>query len=619
MDFFEHQEKARKRTGFLILCFSLAIISIVLSVYFVIIIVLAKNIIWKPDLFLGVLVVTAGVVVFGSLFKILQLLNGGASVAMHLGGQKVASVTRDPAERKLMNVVEEMAIASGVPVPEVYVLNEENGINAFAAGTSPENTVIGVTRGCIRNLTRDELQGVIAHEFSHILNGDMRMNLNLMGWIHGILCLALIGRVLLEIRSDNRKGSNPLPFIGLALLIIGWIGVFFGRLIKSAVSRQREFLADASAVQFTRNPNGIAGALKKIGGLSDGSKLATPAAEEASHLFFGNGLAESWFGLMATHPPLEERIKAIDPTFDGKIPTYTGGTPLGDETVRGFQSATPPMIQKTFHPSPSILSRVGTLSEKHLQYAAELKKSIPPELSETARESGGACALVYATLLSSDEKIRSLQMEHLATQIQEGLCRETARLSEKISVLEPRLRLPLVNLAISGLRCMSEKQYEEFKKVVDLLIASDGQIDLFEYTLQKILMRNLDSQFFPVKARAAQFYSLNSLRPDCGILISMLARSGNAEEKQMHDAFFLGMMSLGVSETEIEMVQCDLAEFDAALNKLSLASPAIKKSVLEACAKTVAMDGEIQEYEAELLRAIADTLDCPIPPFIEGL
>ena len=169
-------------------------------------------------------------------------------------------------------------------------------------------------------LTRDELQGVIGHEFSHILNGDMRLNLRLMGIIFGILCLAVIGRVLLYTRSRSSKDKNPLPLLGLALIVIGWVGVFFGRLIQAAVSRQREFLADASSVQFTRNPAGLAGALKKIGGLSYGSKLEAAHAEEASHMFFGNGMGESFFHLMDTHPPLAERIRAIDPSFDGTLP-----------------------------------------------------------------------------------------------------------------------------------------------------------------------------------------------------------------------------------------------------------------------------------------------------------
>ena len=236
-----------------------------------------------------------------------------------LGGRLVNPAQPDPDERKLLNVVEEMAIASGIPVPQVYVLPEEKGINAFAAGHSTSDAVVAVTQGALRLLTRDELQGVIGHEFSHILNGDMRLNLRLMGLIFGILCLAVIGRVLLHVRGGG-KDKNPLPLLGLVLVLMGWVGVFFGRLIQAAVSRQREFLADASAVQFTRNPAGLAGALKKIGGLSYGSKLKNAHAGEASHMFFGNGMGGSFLGLMETHPPLAERILALEPDFDGEFP-----------------------------------------------------------------------------------------------------------------------------------------------------------------------------------------------------------------------------------------------------------------------------------------------------------
>ncbi len=265
-----------------------------------------------------------------------------------LDGRLINSNATEADERKLLNVVEEMAIASGIPVPQVYLLEDEAGINAFAAGHSTGDAAIGVTRGGMKMLSRDQLQGVIGHEFSHILNGDMRLNLRLMGLIFGILCLTVVGRVLLRTRGTK----NPLPLLGLALIVIGGIGVLFGRLIQAAVSRQREFLADAASVQFTRNPDGLAGALKKIGGLSSGSKLESPHAQEASHLFFANGLRSSVSGLMATHPPLEERIRALDPAFDGEFPTVT---PVIAEPSQPFQRLTsqpPPIPPRRTQPPP---------------------------------------------------------------------------------------------------------------------------------------------------------------------------------------------------------------------------------------------------------------------------
>ena len=328
MDFFERQDKARRNTKFLVFYFLLAVVFLILAVYAAIALIFTgvelKNsasessvrLVADPTLFFWTALGTLAVISIGSVSKTLALARGGSAVAELLDGRLVNSNTTDASERKLLNVVEEMAIASGVPVPQVYVMDDEAGINAFAAGHSASDAAISVTRGCMTMLSRDELQGVIAHEFSHILNGDMRLNLRLIGLIFGILCLTIIGRVLIQTRG--RK--NPLPLLGLALIIIGWVGVVFGRLIQAAVSRQREVLADASAVQFTRNPAGLAGALKKIGGLADGSRLKSPHAEEASHLFFADGLSKSFFGF-ATHPPLIERIRALDPSFDGNFPS----------------------------------------------------------------------------------------------------------------------------------------------------------------------------------------------------------------------------------------------------------------------------------------------------------
>ena len=337
MDFFERQDKARKKTKLLVFYFILAVAALIVAVYFAALLIFSgvqaqqhRNFgespqfaLWNPQLFLGVAGGVLAVVLIGSGYKTVALAQGGSAVSEMMGARLVSPNTNDPDERKLLNVVEEMAIASGVPVPHVYVMDEEDGINAFAAGHKPGDATITVTRGCVKILSRDELQGVIGHEFSHILNGDMRLNLRLMGIIFGILCLAIIGRVLLQTaRVGGRgRGQNPLPLLGLLLLVIGYIGVFFGRLIQAAVSRQREFLADASSVQFTRNPGGITGALKKIGGLGEtGSRLSHAHAEELSHMFFGNGVSEPFIGLLETHPPLAERIRVFDPNFDGKFP-----------------------------------------------------------------------------------------------------------------------------------------------------------------------------------------------------------------------------------------------------------------------------------------------------------
>src|SRR5262245_33763556 len=318
MDFFERQDRARRNTLQLIVYFGFGVVLMILAVYLAVLVAFTglsasesrhshgfgersrpAFTLWNPSWFMGAATGTLSVVLLGALYRVSGLSRGGKAVAEMLNGRPISPVTTDPDERKVLNVVEEMALASGVPVPPVYLLANESGINAFAAGHSPSDAVIGVTAGTVRLLKRDELQGVIAHEFSHILNGDMRLNLRLMGWVFGILCLAIIGRMLLQVRGGKK---NPLPVLGIALLVIGWAGVFFGRLIQAAVSRQREFLADAAAVQFTRNPEGLAGALKKIGGLKMGSRIKAAEAEEASHMFFGNGVGKSFLHLWDTHP-----------------------------------------------------------------------------------------------------------------------------------------------------------------------------------------------------------------------------------------------------------------------------------------------------------------------------
>ena len=324
MDFFTQQEKSRKKTGLLVFFFITAVVLIIAALYAVITAILFYNKMvidpFQPVLLLCVAGGTLAIVIGGSLFKTSQLRRGGAAVAKMLGARPVARDTRDLKEKQFLNVVEEMAIASGVTVPDAYVLDEQ-GINAFAAGWGTSDAAVCVTTGCLNFLTRDELQGVIAHEFSHVLNGDMRLNIRLMGLIFGILVIAQIGYFILRGSSRGRvrissgrgksgSGAAVIFLVALALMCIGYIGVFFGNLIMAAVSRAREFLADASAVQFTRNPSGIAGALKKIGGLADGSLIHHPNAAQASHMFFANGISSFWSNMFATHPPLAKRVSA---------------------------------------------------------------------------------------------------------------------------------------------------------------------------------------------------------------------------------------------------------------------------------------------------------------------
>jgi Zn-dependent protease with chaperone function len=646
MDFFEHQDKARKNTKVLVFYFVIAVACIIASVYIASLLIFHGTqsqpqpgdparalVLWDPELFLYVVLGTLGVVIVGSLYKTAALAQGGSAVAESLGGRLINPNTTHPDERKLLNVIEEMAIASGVPVPKIYVLDNEKGINAFAAGHSPSDAAIGVTRGCMTLLTRDELQGVIGHEFSHILNGDMRLNLRMMGVIFGIVCLAVIGRVL--IHSRGGKDRNPLMLLGFALIVIGGIGVFFGRLIQAALSRQREFLGDASSVQFTRNPAGLSGALQKIGGA--GSRVESAHAGEASHMFFGNGLGNPFLGMLATHPPLEARIRAIDPGWDGKFkhgggpavevgpsreavkpsssrfpfpPIY--GMPGGRAVAAGFAAN---VVQ-----AGTVLPSLGKPTPLHLCYAVDLRNSFSEKIQSAARDPLDATALLYAMLLSPDEDLRAKQLTELARQTTPGIGETTAALWPEVAPVASRARLPLANLALPALRHLRPDELQQFSQALQWLMESDEQIEIFEFVLQKIVRRHLSLQSGETRPPSIRYHTLKPLVGDCDVVLSALANVSSSNAGDVEKAFRTGAPHLRAKADEPRLLpreECGLEQLDTALDRLALAVPQIKKNVIEACVHVVGTDGLIQEREAELLRAIADTLDCPIPPFVE--
>jgi Zn-dependent protease with chaperone function len=646
MDFFEHQERARKRTKWLVCYFIAAVVIMIAVIYFALALVFSiqrgepafdgRGGLWNPWLLLGAGGGTLLVILIGSLIKISELSQGGSAVATMLGGRPLSLHPTDLDEKRLRNVVEEMALAAGVPVPEIYVLDQEEGINAFAAGFSPSDAAVGVTRGSMKLLSRDELQGVIAHEFSHILNGDMRLNIRLIGLVHGILCLAIIGRILLRTAgrssgrsSGNKRGGNPLPFIGLVLLVVGMVGVFFGRLIKSAVSRQREFLADAAAVQFTRHPPGLAGALKKIGGLMQGSRLQAANAEEASHLFFGNGLKESWFNWMSTHPPLTQRIRLLEPGFDGNFPVVTPVADIAAPAASPQDPASSPeatqpaafagavIPPRRFAPPPPAVGREVWPSVEQIDFAVDLVASLPEAITAATREPFAASALVYGLLLSPDAAVRETQLRRLEAVVSPAILRELNRLWPHLESLEARHKLPLVELALPALRGLSPGQFEMFTQDVQALIAQDAQVDLFEFALQKMLLRHLAPHFGPPPKLIVSYYALRPLLAECSTLLSTLARCGQPDEAAAVTAFAAGAARLGTTGPALRFLpeeECGLGPVDAALTRLAELSMAMKKKLLLACAHTVAHDGVVQVAEAELIRAIADALGCSIPP-----
>jgi Zn-dependent protease with chaperone function len=640
MDFFESQDQARRKTVRLIFLYFLAVSLIVLSIYFVALFVsdfaglelTRDHAAWHPEVFLAVSLATLAVIFLGSAYRIVQLRGGGSRVAEMMGGRRVTPGTTDPDEQRFVNVVQEMAIASGVPMPEIFIMDEEEGINAFAAGYSPSDAAVAVTRGCLQKLNRDELQGVIAHEFSHILNGDMRLNIRLIGILNGILVLHLMGflavrslrfSAMTRTRSSNGKGGGGgvivvILILGFALMVIGYIGVLCSRMIQAAVSRQREFLADAAAVQFTRNPEGIGGALKKIGGASHGSQVQASHAVETSHMFFANGMTSALSNAFATHPPLADRIRAIDPTFDGKSwvrpskSTSRKPPPMPKKKSAEKRSPFEP-ITKSFPMSPeALLATIGTLGAENISYAGQILQQLPEPLKEAARDAIGAEAIIYSLLLSREPKLQKEQLALIPEASSPGIGREVKRIQATVAELPTRTRLPLVDLAIPALRQLSVGQFQHFRQTVAKLIASDNQLSLFEFSLEKVLMRHLENHFQQSARPTTQYYAPNAVAAEFSLLLSALSHAG---DKNTRRAFAAGQaripeLQLRFSPPE----QCSLQQIDQALAKLDLASYPVKKRFLDAALAVVISDGKIAADEGELIRALADSIDCPMPP-----
>ena len=637
-DFFQQQDVARRGTTRLVVLFSLAVLAIVVSVE----VLLAATMgyfgrdpdtgaidwtaVGDPRLLLLATLGTLLVVGGGSLYKIAQLRGGGRVIAEELGGRLVDGGTSDPVERRLLNVVEEMAIASGTSTPPVYIMDGEAGINAFAAGFASQDAVIGVTRGAATTLDRDELQGVIAHEFSHILNGDMRLNIRLVGLLHGIFLIGMIGYFILRMsfytgggRSRDNKGAVPILALGAGLAIVGFAGTFFGNLIKAAVSRQREFLADSSAVQFTRHPGGIAGALKKIGGFVTGSRVENPNAPQASHMFFGR--ATSGFSAMfSTHPPLGERIRRIDPSWDGEFPDLAetaGGAPgaVGPSGAVGFAGgdaggAAGPNLA-------AAIGQVGQPTPAHVEYAAGLIDRLPEPVVAAAHEPYGARALVYALLLDHDPGPRRLQLAHLEAAADDGVYEETVRLAPVVERLDPRVRLPVLEIALPALRSLTSRQVERFQENVVALVEADEVIDLFEWSLQRILLRDMRASFGRSGPTRVRHRSAGAVRSPLAVLLSVLAYVGNRDPQAAERAFAEGWRVLSLPEQRLlPHRECGFTALDAALVELDRAAPQVKKQTLEAAVACITADREVTVEEGELLRVVSAWINCPMPPIL---
>lgn len=619
MNFFEAQEKARHNTAVLSLLFAAAVAGLIALLY------VAVHVFTLPeplsrqtldyDLLLNVALGVGALISIGTLYKTLVLAaGGGAAVAESMGGRLIPSATNNPDERRLLNIVSEMALASGCPVPRVYVLPDDN-INAFAAGTKIGNAVIGVTHGAMKAFSRDEMQGVIAHEFSHIMNGDMRLNLKLIGIIHGIMLLSYLGYFLLRSSiyssfSSSRNGAAAaLPIAGLVLLVAGSVGAFFGGWIRAAVSRQREYLADASAVQYTRNPQGIGGALQKIG-VKHGL-LKHPHAAECAHMFFANGVALGFSNMFASHPPIEKRIKCVLPEWDGKIHGDAVATPAAAATAGSAAAEVAHLSGAAAAPQPpdllaalfggaesavTAVSRAGTAAD--FATAGKVLQSLPQILREALEDSYSARALVYAMLLDdNDDACRRAQCGHLRAFADTGVYELSMKIAPEISRLPCCVRLPLLMQTLPALRMLSSAQYALFTRNLAALIAADEKVSLFEWGVEAVLLHYLEACFGePVKTK------IPDAKTAARYALSVLAQAGEQDA--------------GVPNNRRPAF--DPHRLEQAMRRLDKLPPAQKRAFIQAAADLAARDGILGADEGVLLRVFAALLDCPLPPALVG-
>ena len=645
MDFFEHQDRAKAQSKKFVLLYAISVIAIcaVLSIIAFTIVFFSAS---EPNqsatlpAFAAAAITaltTALLIGAGSAHRISELKGGGSTVARSLGGILIDPSTRDPHQRQLLNIVEEMSIASGVPVPPVYIMPNEKGINAFAAGYAPGDAVIGVTQGCITGLKRDELQGVIAHEFSHILNGDMKLNIRMIGFLNGILLLTIIGHLLLRYAPHTARDKNGVPVLlvmlalAISMLILGSLGALAAKLIQASVSRQREFLADASAVQFTRNPEGIANALRRLGSKQRATKVKHPRAQESAHMFFGQAL--NLGASLATHPPLPLRIKRINPQWDGTfLPPLEVTTPqtepqpkkpsaqerLRDQFNKRMGTAIPDSLTAAI----PLLAASGTLTPDHIDHARAIIQSIPEPLKDAAHDISSSRAVVYALLLDrQNARVFQDQIDHLAKHADPAVAKLTQQLSTAATTLKPELRLPLLDMTLASLAHLSDQQHATFRDNITALISMDSSVTLFEWVTIRVLTRHLEQRQGINNQPTTQYYALNKLSTEVSTLLSIIARTDTPTETEAAEAITLANTALPSSNstpiaTLLPEDQCTLDALGSALSTLNTASPKLKRAILHAATLTAAHDRIITTTEAELIRAIADTLSIPVPPLL---
>jgi Zn-dependent protease with chaperone function len=650
VDFYSRQAAARGQTRWLVFAFIVALLAVALALDFVLFTFLAGRSRYygfnaldyaaaNPGQALLCTLLVMGVLAIASLYKSMELRGGGGVVARSLGGVLLSADTADLKRKRLLNVVEEMAIASGVPMPEVYVLEQEPAINAFAAGHTPANAAVTVTQGALDRLSRDELQGVIGHEFSHILNGDMRLNVQLMGWVFGLFVIGLIGRMMLQVSPRNRRDSSGLVALGFAVVVLGYVGLLAGRILQAAVARQRERLADASGVQFTRNPEGLKGALVKIAALPEGSALVAADAEQAAHMFFAEGLSR----LFATHPPILERIRELDPHFDPRELERAAAEPDQNPSAAEFAAheggASQAAAASQFGggafagarnfaggglggvgqiSAADVATKVGRPETGHILHAQAVRRALPPAVRELTESPGGAQALVISLLISADPAVRERQLAMLAKTASPASLEVVQRVIPIAQSLDPMLRLPALQRAFAALRRLTMPQRKVLAQRANDLIHADARIDVFEFCLAKLLETLLNDELRATAPHGK--LTLEDAESEIALLFATLAQIGAPDERAARMAYEVGISTvLPMRRPPFAPAEDWPRKLSAALPRLEQLHPFAKKAVIEGLVKTVASDEVLTEEEAELLRTVCALLHCPLPPLLPAI
>jgi Zn-dependent protease with chaperone function/uncharacterized tellurite resistance protein B-like protein len=645
MNFFDHQRAAKGTTLKLVVLFAAAVVAMVAGIDAVVAIAMGYKRA-DPSAIIGVVIMVTAItllLIAGRMFfKMLSLRQGGAAVAASLGATPVDPTTTDPQLRRLVNIVEEMSLASGVPTPRLFVMPREPGINAFAAGFTPADAAICVTGGALAQLNRDELQGVIGHEFSHVLNGDMRLNIRLIGLLAGILLIGMIGLRFLQFggRGSDSKGAAPIVVIAFAMMVLGFIGVFFANLIKAAVSRQREWLADASAVQFTRQTDGLEGALKKIGGIPTGSRLRDArSANEVSHMLFGEGVKRSFTSLFATHPALTDRIKALNPSFDPREiaelqKRYSQQAPdgLAEDMALGFAPAgtalgrpspasqpPPPDPGRRVITAEQVVARVGTFTPADLKYGAALHARMPDDVRQLATQPSTAPAAVIALLLApAGEPMQSRQLESVARRLGPTRAQEAAALANRMAALPQELRLPFVALALPQLAAHPRDYQDQMVGALNDLAVADGTVTMFEYCVTRLVWSYLLDAADPARRSKVGSGSLNAVRPVVTTLLATLAVASGADQNTSGQAFrsALGRLYGDASMPDNPRRLSWQQTLDGGWAELDALEPKAKQALVEAMVESVLDDGTVTASEAELLRAACGLMHVPLPALL---